>query len=116
MMTATSKTRARLSLVAMLAVSPLAFADGAPPRTLDPAVTIRFNDLNLSTPQGARVLYGRIRVAAQRVCGPSFSVWDAGRWAKWKVCYNQAVETAVREVNQPALTAVHNRLIAIARR
>ena len=83
---------------------------GKPHRTLEPEVTIHYSDLNLSSPQGARVLYARIRTAAQRVCGPSFSLWDSSRSVKWKLCYAASIDTAVKKVNQPLLTALHERL------
>jgi UrcA family protein len=69
--------------------------------TLGPSVTVHFGDLNPSTSQGVEVLYGRIKSAAQTVCGP----WD--RYWEWKVCYQATIDHAVGRINLPRLTALH---------
>jgi UrcA family protein len=88
-------------------VSRAAADDIHPSRTLDPTATVRFGDLNLSTPEGTRALYGRIASAAQALCGPSFSLWDANRHGNWKICYRATIDQAVRQLNLPNLTALH---------
>jgi UrcA family protein len=103
----------RLALLVCLLASATASADT---RTLDPAVTIRFSDLNLSSIEGNRVLYGRIRSAAQEVCGPTFSLWDKSRWSSWKACYGATVDRAVTQIDQPLLTALHERSKRVAGR
>jgi UrcA family protein len=70
-------------------------------------VTVKFGDLDISRPQGAAVLYLRIRAAAQSVCSP----YDgSGFPAKMLLdaCVNKAVTDAVATVNKPALFAVYN--------
>jgi len=89
-------------LSANLAVLPAA-ADSVVP----PTVTVKFGDLDVSHPQGAAVLYGRIRVAAETVCSP----YDrSGLSAKLHLdaCVKRAVADAVTAVNEPALFAVYS--------
>src|SRR5215472_16813619 len=71
-----------------------------------PASTVRYSDLNLSTEQGALVLYGRIVAAASRVCGAG-NMLDLDSMASARVCREHAIARAVRDVNTPTLAAVH---------
>ena len=71
-------------------------------RLLEPTVTVRFDDLNLDSAAGARVLYGRLQSAAQTVC-----VWDGGRWFAWRECYRATIDEAVRRIDRANLTALH---------
>lgn len=107
-MTATFRTCA--TFVAMLAVSSAALAGNSPKqKTLDPSVVVRFADLNVDNPQGARSLYARIQTAAVKVCGgPASSFWYPGMQQAYKACYKSAIDTAVAKVNRPMLTALHN--------
>ncbi len=106
-----AKFIATLVAAAALAVlSEEASADPAhPTRSLEPSVTVRLADLNLASPDGARAAYGRIRSAAQQVCGTSFSIWDANRWSSWRGCYRTTVESTVNRINNANLTALHQR-------
>ena len=78
-----------------------------PGRSLDPVATVRLADLNPSTPEGIRVLYGRIRAAARSVCGPSFSLWNPNQFTAWQACYKETVAHTVAAINRPMLTAFH---------
>ena len=70
-------------------------------------VTVKFGDLDISRPQGAAVLYLRIRAAAQNVCS-SFD--GSGLSAKMHLdaCVKKAVADAVTTVDNPALFAVYS--------
>lgn len=70
-------------------------------------VTVKFGDLDVSHPQGAAVLYLRIRAAAQNVCSPFDG---SGFSAKMLLdaCVNKAVADAVATVDKPALFAVYS--------
>lgn len=70
-----------------------------------PSKTVRFNDLNISNPAGAKVLYGRIRVAARDVCGLSAGSDPIQRLAV-HACIEEAIDNAVKKVDAPALTAL----------
>jgi UrcA family protein len=72
-----------------------------------PQVTVKYGDLNISSPHGAAVLYRRIRGAAETVCAP----YDrSDLWSKQllNACINKAVLNAVTQVNNFALTAVYS--------
>jgi UrcA family protein len=69
--------------------------------------TVKFGDLDISHPQGAAVLYHRIRAAAQNVCSPFDG---SGLSAKMHLdaCVKKAVADAVTTVDEPALFAVYS--------
>jgi UrcA family protein len=72
-----------------------------------PTTVVQYQDLNISNPQGAAALYGRIRTAAGKVCSiPG----DTDFAAKLRVspCVHKAIADAVTAINQPALVAVYN--------
>jgi UrcA family protein len=89
-------------LVSGFAVLP-AYADSSDV----PRSTVKFGDLNISSPRGAAVLYGRIRAAAEKVCSP----YDrSGLESKMRLnaCIDKAILGAVTRVNNSALTAVYS--------
>jgi UrcA family protein len=66
---------------------------------------VRFADLDLTKPAGAKALYGRIRAAAHEVCDQSAGSDPILRPAV-HACIDKAIDDAVRKVNAPALTAL----------
>ena len=68
-----------------------------------PSKTVRFSDLDITKSDGAKVLYNRIRAAAQDVCGLSAGTDPIQRMAT-KGCIEKAVDKAVKDVNAPMLT------------
>jgi UrcA family protein len=68
-----------------------------------PSKVVKFNDLDITTPDGAKVLYKRIRAAARDVCGVSIGD-DPILRVGTKVCIDKAVDNAVKRVNAPMLT------------
>jgi UrcA family protein len=88
-----------------------------PPRTLEtPPVKVSFSDLNLDTPAGAKVLYGRISRAAAQVCGPGLATWYPGKARAVRDCLNATVDRAVKQINRPTLTAMHEHVVSLASR
>jgi UrcA family protein len=85
-------------------------------RSLDMSITVRFADLNLNTREGARIAYGRIQGAAEKVCGPRLSVWDGRRARSWKRCYRATVDDVIARIDVPTLTARHHLGLAYATR
>jgi UrcA family protein len=61
---------------------------------------VRYSDLDLSKMKGAKILYLRIRYAAEMVCE------SAATWGKreGEACVHKAVNDAVARVNAPLLT------------
>ncbi len=62
---------------------------------------VKFADLDISTPQGASALYGRIHSAAVKVCPPS-----SDNVAN-QTCLQKAIADAVMKVNRAELSAVY---------
>ena len=62
--------------------------------------TVRFKDLDISTAEGARALYGRIAAAAREVC-------RAEGYATVRNCRAHAVDHAVRGVGSALLSSIH---------
>ena len=74
-----------------------------------PHAVVKFRDLNLSSPDGAAALYGRIKVAAYDVCGSFYTdKYDLTDLAAVNTCVHHAVRDAVAKVNQPVLSAIYN--------
>ncbi|HMH87826.1 MAG TPA: UrcA family protein [Steroidobacteraceae bacterium] len=69
--------------------------------------TVKYGDLNVSSPSGAATLYGRIRAAAENVCHP-FNNRDLASKKLLAACVHKAMSDAVIEVNQPALFTIYN--------
>jgi UrcA family protein len=64
--------------------------------------TVKFADLNLSSPSGVEALYLRIHAAAGRVC------WQpSGAGASTRACVTKAESEAISKVNVPLLTAFY---------
>jgi len=74
-------------------------ADGLDP----PSKTVKFDDLNITTAAGAKVLYRRIQAAAIEVCPASYSYSLRMEQAQ-RACVDHAIDNAVKSVNSPALT------------
>lgn len=70
-----------------------------------PSKTVRFADLNIQTPEGAKALYDRIRAAARDVCEISTS-GDPILNQAMHGCVEKAIDNAVKKVNAPYLTAL----------
>ena len=68
---------------------------------------VKYSDLNLATPTGAAMLYSRIKTAATRVCRGIIPAMDAHARFERTTCVRDLTETAVKDVNRPSLTALH---------
>src|ERR1700692_3487115 len=70
-----------------------------------PSKRVRFDDLNIADPAGAKVLYGRIRAAAREVCATHYSR-DLENRAPKQACVKKAIDDGVMKVNALTLTAL----------
>jgi UrcA family protein len=70
-------------------------------------VRVTFGDLDVSRPQGAAVLYDRIRAAAEQVCSPLGASRLAAR-TYLDACIDKAISEAVTTVDQPALSSLYS--------
>ena len=104
------KTNARSFLVLSTLMLLAGSAAHAADRVGDiPTKTVSFRDLDLSTAQGARALYGRIEAAARDVCrGTELADYDA--------CRARAIEGAVKDVGNPLLSAANRSVEEVALR
>jgi UrcA family protein len=107
-MTPSLRTRVPLTAAAFSALA-LSFTMLCPAAdaTDPPTAIVKYYDLNIATPQGATVLYGRIRRAAEIVCGAPDGR-DLVFWARTAACMHHAIADAVSKVGEPALFTVYN--------
>lgn len=68
---------------------------------------VSYKDLNLNSPEGAAVLYGRIKKAANEVCG-HWDNFDLSQLHAVQTCIDGAVSRAVAQVNSPMLTSLYD--------
>jgi len=64
--------------------------------------TVKYDDLNIANPAGAKVLYRRIQAAAREVCPLAMDTLQTQFAAH--ACIDHAIDQAVRDVNVTALT------------
>jgi UrcA family protein len=112
----TIKTQS-ISAASILAASFIALSAAAtvvPAQAAEPArpytKIVRYGDLNLDSEQGAKVLYTRIRGAAGNVCSP-LEGRNLIEKKLWQGCFDQAVASAVEQVNKTRVTALHNQIV-----
>jgi UrcA family protein len=73
------------------------------------SVTVRYDDLNLSSQSGVTHLYSRISRAARSVCkDPGATTWPQVR-EQVQRCKAAAIDAAVKKVNNRILTAMHEK-------
>ena len=89
---------------AIFAATGLCFAAIAAGDPSSASITVKYADLDIASPSGALVLYGRIRTAAQSACSYFWFKTDADEAR----CVHNTIANAVAKVNQPALSAVYN--------
>jgi len=94
---------AALAALACITGSPQAHAQSAEPLTQ----TVSFRDLDMTSEQGAQVLYVRLQRAAREVCAPYESL-ELTRRRAWQSCVDNALGTAVNQLNNPLVAALHN--------
>jgi UrcA family protein len=66
------------------------------------------SDLDLSTPDGAKTLLGRLRHAAVIACGEQPDRWDGLEAIQaYKTCLRTSMDDAVNQVHAPLVTALY---------
>ena len=73
----------------------------------DPTIVVKYADLNVSSQEGATLLYRRIRAAALQVCDGYRDARDLTSKARQDACVQKAISGAVVNVNRTALFAVY---------
>jgi UrcA family protein len=104
-----SKSTAAILAAGLLALAGIAGGGMAQADEPSQSLTkiVAYGDLNLESPQGAQVLYSRLRNAARSVCTP-LEGRDLVQLHSWQTCFNHAVDSAVVEVNKALVSALHN--------
>jgi UrcA family protein len=104
-----NRARAGLAAVAgclfATAMSGAAFAADAHSTDAPPSVRVNYAGLDLTSDQGARILYQRIAAAAERVC-PSVDSRDLAAVQADRVCRHKAIADAIAQVGNPKLAAL----------
>jgi UrcA family protein len=102
-----SNGKARFHVLAILCGVALLNAAGAEERFGEPVTkVVNYADLNLNTPAGAQALYRRLRAAAAIVCKRYESHTLQGM-SRQRACFDQAIASAVKEIDSSAVTAYH---------
>lgn len=68
------------------------------------SITVHYGDLNTNTRSGAAMLYLRIRIAAETVCGDQGSARSLVLLSRYAGCVHGAIGAAVAYVNRPEVT------------
>ena len=73
-------------------------------------IRVSYARVDLRDPAAMHNLYGRLKVAARLVCGGDISgVREVQRVFAHRACAQDALETAIKSVDNAALTALHRR-------
>jgi UrcA family protein len=108
--TVSSIPLARRVVAAFVAIAvsiPAAFAQMPMQLGEIPSVTVKYTDLNLSSEEGSRALYGRLIVAARRVCPERADTLLAlGQNRDSQRCISATVQRAVKEIKHPKFAEV----------
>lgn len=93
------KTSALLIAIAAI-IAPAARASNIEPTS----ETVHFADLNVASPEGAAMLFKRIRAAAQEVCRDlDAGYFDLALMQRHEACVRNAIGSAVEQVGTPVL-------------
>lgn len=102
------KSAASLTLAAAIAgLCGVAHADRVGQLDAVPKIVVNYNDLDISHQDGLETLYARIEYAAMDVCDYDRLHKELSRQRRPAACFHAAVDDAIRQVNQPQLTALH---------
>jgi UrcA family protein len=71
-------------------------------------MTVSYADLNIESAAGVKALYGRLQFAARQVCAPFDDGQHRTVYFHFRVCYRNALDSAVAKINKPTLTAMHS--------
>jgi UrcA family protein len=99
-----------LRVIALLVIPSLLIAESAAAVTRAdeaPSVTVRYQDLDLTSSEGSAKLDGRIRAAAVEVCKPAevSQSLQLALLSEWNACVGHSVANAVKQVHNEKLSA-----------
>lgn len=110
--------RTAFRTAALLAIGAAAWscAQAAPPTLATPytqsSVVVKLADLDLTTEQGNRVAYERIRAAAKQACNFTTHMGDyvVGAHGVYTRCYDTTMASAIKQVGRTPLVALHDQM------
>ena len=95
------------AVAALTLAAGIGVANAAPQAAGVPAISVRYDDLNMATRDGAVALYQRISLAARQVCpAPDSTSLDGIEAAR--SCRRAAIDRAVDSLHNAQLAALHS--------
>lgn len=79
-------------------------ADRSPTRN---GIVVRYAASELATSEATEHLYANLKIAAREVCGDGPTLRSLTERIQEQRCYEQVLANAVRKINQPVLTSLH---------
>jgi UrcA family protein len=99
----------RAVLIALCAIAPITGTAGSQPQPAAETLTasVSLADVDLSTPEGQRVAYERLRHTARRLCSSleALHPQSLAHYPSYIRCVDQALARALQQVSGPALAA-----------
>jgi UrcA family protein len=104
---AATRTKMAFGLIAGCLLGALSIAEAnAAALGQAPSVVVKYDEQSLSTESGALALYRQLEFAARKVC-PDTSGVNLHAIALSRRCQQEALDRAVRQINNPRLAAVY---------
>jgi UrcA family protein len=75
---------------------------------LAPSVSVNYAAEDLETEKGVQNVYRKLRKAARRVCGIDGGFLNLGEKTLAQKCVDDTLAGAVRRIDRPVLTALHD--------
>jgi len=96
------------ALIALCALAPVAALADSPAVSAENTRVARVSlaGIDLSTPEGARTAYNRLKIVAQRLCLQLGDNRKISYQATYFACVRETLADAVRHINAPAIAAV----------
>jgi UrcA family protein len=98
----------RLSLVFAVALMSAAPLFAAPAQAEDAQVRVSIRGVDFADPAAVKAFYERVRAAARATCNSSsLTAWGS---SEDEACRSQFVRDAVKQINEPVLTRLDDRV------
>ena len=106
------KTNLKTGISLLIAVGialPVAASAGKPGHAEDTSIKVSYEDLNINSEAGARVLYSRLKRASEKACNvePLSEHGSIERVRAAKLCYHEVLSGAVENIDSDALRRIH---------
>lgn len=71
------------------------------------SVVVQYDDLNLDSGAGIKILYSRLESAADKACGRKPDLRELRMTLEYRACYQAALDRAVEKIGNRNLQAIH---------